>query len=65
MLCEWCRGAEATDVVELEPAKRKKDQRTGVYVIAKPAKKLNVCRKDAQRLERQLDDERRRKAGSL
>ena len=62
MLCEWCRGAEATAEVELEPAKYRKDKRTGVRVIAKPAKKLRVCKAHRQLVEKQLDDARRAKA---
>lgn len=62
--CEWCYTAEATGTVELKPARRKKDARTGVYVIAKPAQKIQVCRGCKQKVERQLDDAARRAANA-
>lgn len=44
MQCEWCQAAPAVTLVELEPAKYRIDKRLRKRVMAKPPKKINVCR---------------------
>lgn len=61
MKCEWCRAAEATTDVTLEPAKYGTDKRTNVKVVRKPAKKLALCADCKRVVDRQLDQAERMK----